>query len=134
MMRGLSLWEPWASAMAAGFKTIETRHWSTPYRGDLLICAAKKLINTEALGLPKELRFMRLHHGCAVCVVELFDCIPVENKPVGGLEEALGDYSAGRFAWLTRNLRPLKPPLRWWGKQSIWSLLPEQEQKIRSLL
>lgn len=29
-MRALSLWQPWASAIAAGAKKIETRGWSTP--------------------------------------------------------------------------------------------------------
>lgn len=38
----LSLWQPWATLMALGVKTIETRSWSTRYRGPLLIHAAKR--------------------------------------------------------------------------------------------
>ena len=38
----LSIWQPWASALAHGVKQYETRHWSTAYRGPLLIHAAKK--------------------------------------------------------------------------------------------
>lgn len=40
-MKILSLWEPWASLMAIGAKKIETRSWSTDYRGWLAIHAAK---------------------------------------------------------------------------------------------
>ena len=37
-------WEPWASLMRTGAKTIETRHWSAPKkcRGWTLICAARR--------------------------------------------------------------------------------------------
>jgi hypothetical protein len=41
-IKAVSLWEPWASLMRTGAKTIETRSWFTSYRGPLLICAAKK--------------------------------------------------------------------------------------------
>ena len=37
--RALTLHQPWASLIALGVKTIETRSWSTPYRGPLAIHA-----------------------------------------------------------------------------------------------
>ena len=44
-MKALTLWQPWATVMANGAKTIETRpvtaHWARKYRGPLLIHAAK---------------------------------------------------------------------------------------------
>lgn len=40
--RALSLWQPWASLIALGVKTIETRSWNTYYRGPLAIHAAKR--------------------------------------------------------------------------------------------
>lgn len=40
-MKALSLWQPWASAIAVGAKRIETRPWATKYRGLLAIHAAK---------------------------------------------------------------------------------------------
>lgn len=39
-MRVLSLTQPWASLVAWGEKAIETRSWSTPYRGPLAIHAS----------------------------------------------------------------------------------------------
>lgn len=42
--RALTLHQPWAQLVALGVKTIETRSWSTSYRGPLAIHAGK---NTE---------------------------------------------------------------------------------------
>ena len=39
-MKSLSLWQPWASLVALGIKTVETRSWATSYRGPLAIHAA----------------------------------------------------------------------------------------------
>lgn len=54
-LAAISLWEPWASLMfPAGrkpFKRIETRSWATPYRGDVLICAAKRPPDTVVPGV-----------------------------------------------------------------------------------
>ncbi len=40
-MKALTIRQPWASLIAAGVKTIETRSWSTRYRGPLAIHAGK---------------------------------------------------------------------------------------------
>lgn len=40
--KALTLWQPWASLVALGVKTIETRSWSTAYRGPLAIHAAAR--------------------------------------------------------------------------------------------
>lgn len=50
-MKALSLWQPWASAIAIGSKRIETRSWSTNYRGPLLIHAAKRKNISELIHL-----------------------------------------------------------------------------------
>lgn len=44
-MKALTLHQPWASLVACGAKSIETRSWSTSYRGPLAIHAGK---STEA--------------------------------------------------------------------------------------
>jgi hypothetical protein len=41
--KGLTLLQPWASLIALGVKTIETRSWSTSWRGGLVIHAGKGL-------------------------------------------------------------------------------------------
>jgi hypothetical protein len=45
-MKALTLTQPWASLVAIGAKSIETRGWRTSYRGPLAIHAAK--------GFPKD--------------------------------------------------------------------------------
>lgn len=40
-MKALTLHQPWASLIAVGVKTIETRSWATKYRGPLAIHAGK---------------------------------------------------------------------------------------------
>lgn len=41
-MKALTLHQPWASLVAIGAKTIETRSWRTSYRGPLAMHAAKR--------------------------------------------------------------------------------------------
>jgi hypothetical protein len=46
-MNAISLWQPWATAIALGSKRIETRPWATAYRGPLAIHAAKRCVKAE---------------------------------------------------------------------------------------
>lgn len=57
MVKAISLWEPWASLMRSGAKTVETRSWYTSYRGPLLICAAKRK-DRDTLALLEDPRFI----------------------------------------------------------------------------
>ena len=62
-MKALSIREPWATLIAKGEKTIETRTWKTNYRGKILLCASKN---------PKS-----EISGKAFAVAELLDCLPM---------------------------------------------------------
>jgi hypothetical protein len=46
-VKALTLHQPWASLVAAGVKMIETRSWSTRYRGPLAIHAGAKRPRAE---------------------------------------------------------------------------------------
>lgn len=128
-MKAISLWQPWATAMAIGKKQNETRAWATSYRGDLLICAAaRKPAVWERELLHGE---NNLPLGCALCVVELYSCEIIVKAPDDEDEAKLGDYSLGRFAWRTRRLRVLEEPIPWKGKQGIWTLSDEEERRVR---
>ena len=41
-MKAITLWQPWASLVALGLKTIETRSWQTAHRGPIAIHAAAR--------------------------------------------------------------------------------------------
>jgi hypothetical protein len=99
-MKALSLWQPWASAMATGAKTIETRGWSTNYRGELAIHAAKRRLLGElrrqssswiwcgALGLEMGAADLenRLPFGAVVAVVTMQECKRTEDVTCGEID------------------------------------------------
>ena len=111
-MKAISLWQPWASLMAMGVKKNETRAWATSYRGPLLIHAAKKVLGWPSLTIQAFFDFRGIASqpsdlplGCLVCKVNLVDCqkICLCNQP-DYPERAFGDYTPGRFMWITENL------------------------------
>ena len=132
----LSLWEPWATLMAIGAKTIETRSWPTSHRGPLLICAAKRNNKGELRDLMSEYPIAKalhgeaLNHGSAVCIVNMHSCRSVDHLRGVGSDGPFGDFSRDRWAWLTSNLRRIEPfPVS--GKQGVFRVtLPEN---LRSL-
>src|SRR3546814_14671667 len=77
-LKAISLWQPWASAIALGHKSIETRHWPTKYRGELAIHAAKRFgpDEREFASIERALGRMpaRLPLGALVSVLDLLAC------------------------------------------------------------
>lgn len=136
-MKAISLWQPWATLMALGAKQIETRSWSTSYRGPLLICAAKKW-NSELANylscspfdevLEKhnlKLADIKAQMGHALCSVRLVDCKKTESVAVGDFirtdEFCFGNYDDGRFAWMTDGLVRFEKPIPIKGEQGIFA-------------
>lgn len=135
-MRAISLWQPWASAIALGIKSVETRSWSTKYRGPLLIHAtqrfpreAREFAATErALGrLPA-----RLPVGAVVAVATLRDVRPTAEVAleVSPLERHYGDFTPGRWAWMLDDVRPLIEPVGALGGQGLWTPEPEIVRQV----
>ena len=58
-MKAISFWQPWASLMAEGAKKIETRKWRTHYRGDIVICAAKRENKKELNNMLNKKEFIK---------------------------------------------------------------------------
>lgn len=104
--KALSLKQPWANLVASGKKTIETRKWSTKYRGDLVVCSSLT---------PKIEPF-----GKALCIVELYDIKPmtIEHE-----KKACIKIYPGAYSWFLRNIRPLNPPIAVKGKLGVFDLL-----------
>lgn len=87
-MKALSLWQPWATLIAVGAKTFETRSWSTDYRGPLLIHASK---NTDGLYAARTYPFRDallkagyerpddLPLGICIALCDLVTVVPVES-------------------------------------------------------
>lgn len=124
--RCLSLWEPWASLIAMGKKTIETRSYSTKVRGDVLICAAK-VHNKEIKGYIKEYIDAGIlpegfvpQCGNAVALVELDECRPFEYHHNKAAANIVHDYHPGTYSWTLRNVRPLIIPVSVKGSQGFF--------------
>lgn len=156
-MRILTLWEPWATLMALGAKRIETRSWSTRYRGPLAIHAARGGLKLwELHGLVSKQPFrgalasdasnsdfesVDFHPGCIVAVAVLVECAPVEKcHRLGDLacnwkwkeEQAFGNYEPGRFAWITGNLFRLPHPIPHKGGQGLGILPAEVVAQVKA--
>lgn len=130
-MKALSLWQPWASLVAAGVKIDETRHWSTDYRGPIAIHAAKTL---DVAGAPDHLCLSvfgqfwprTLPSGVVVCIAELYDCVQADRIAgyVSRANLAAGNFAPGRFAWRLRNIQALKTPIPVVGRQGLFNWTP----------
>lgn len=147
-MRGLTLWQPWASLVAIGAKTYETRSWKTDYRGPLAIHAAKRAIELPLHGPTRAamldelesagIQLSDLPLGAFVATCWLIDCFPVEDlwPELHELEneQHFGNWSAGRFAWALTDVRSLDPPIPARGAQSLWYVDPEVVTELREAI
>ena len=130
-MRAVSLWQPWASAIALGLKRIETRHWSTAYRGLLAIHAAKRWtaderdfheLEVEAGRMPPEIPL-----GAVVAIARLADIRPTEQlvDRISDQERSWGNYGGGRFGWILEDIRALPTPIPFRGAQALFDVPDE---------
>ena len=130
-MRAISLWQPWATAVALGVKKVETRHWSTRYTGPIAIHAAKRWAKPErdfaavehALGrLPKHLPF-----GAIIATATLMGCRMAQDvgHQVGAIERMYGDYAHGRFAWFLTDVIAFDEPIPFPGARGFFNVPDE---------
>lgn len=127
-MKAISLWQPWASAIAVGSKRIETRHWTTRYRGLLAIHAAKRWGPDEREFAAVEFTLGRLPEriplGAIVAVARLIDVQPTEELKlsVSAVERLYGNYGPGRFGWVLDDIRALPEPIPFKGAQGFFDV------------
>lgn len=132
-VKALTLLQPWATLVAIRAKKIETRSWSTPYRGPLLIHASKKLPQdaywalvkspfSEALAKAGIERVEQYHPGCIIAVVDLMDCVRItaDNAPPEP-EFSFGNYTPGRYAWHLANVQVFPAPVPARGSLGLWT-------------
>jgi hypothetical protein len=133
----LTLTQPWASLVALGAKRIETRSWTTRYRGRLLIHAAKglngltarryrELCQSEPFASalvagghtdPTDLPRGTLVAACELVDVQRIDIFSLPTEP----ELSFGHYTADRFAWHLDHIHRLPDPLPASGAQGLWT-------------
>ena len=116
-MKALSLWQPWASLIYDGRKTIETRHWEMFHRGPLAIHAAKKIDKDACEEFGYDWR--TIPRGAMLCIVSVRDCVrfPSPLAP----PDAYGDFYEGRYGILMTMLQRFPEPIVTTGRQGIWN-------------
>lgn len=141
-MKVLSLTQPWATLVVLGAKEIETRSWTTSYRGPLLIHASKSYPGWAKECAAEEPFYSALRPGgiysypelgCGHIIgqVELHKCIRTSDvTEISQNEREFGDYAPGRFAWLLMN--PLRlPPIPAKGSLGLWEFeMPEMPRVL----
>lgn len=123
-MKFLTIRQPWASLIAVGAKTIETRGWSTTYRGPLAIHAGKakpehlswvgkwsmhtryldpgdeaqmrRMVGVGQMGGGAGIVSVPLPLGAVVAVCDLVDVVPI--VPEKGLTTAERSETGGKIA------------------------------------
>lgn len=132
MPKALSLLQPWASLVVTGAKKIETRSWTTSYRGTLLIHASKGKAGAAIAAMPFFRQYIpdfnALPFGAIVGEATLVDVLrieetglPLEQMPLLTLEEkAFGDYHPGRFAWILQDAVKWEEAIPARGKLGLW--------------
>ena len=141
-MKTLTLHQPWATLVAIGAKQIETRSWSTAYRGLIAIHAAKntpvrvamQAANTPAINAALDDGgigpLIHVPAGVIVAIaylaavspivgtgkVNIAGTVHIVNQP----ELLFGDYTPGRHAWLLPQVVALPFPIPANGHQRLW--------------
>lgn len=141
-MKGLTVLQPWATLLAIGAKTIETRSWRTPYRGLVAIHAGRKFPPSarerchqqpfaRALGRAGLNTAEDLPLGAIVAVATLayVDHI-VRGDILTDQERAFGDFTTGRWAWRFENVVPLVTPIRCRGALGLWAIPRAIERQL----
>lgn len=147
-MKALTIYQPWATLIATGQKRIETRGWATGYRGWLIIHAAVKWSADlrELSCSPLFAEMLRGTPGYSATDGDLFSESEPPTPPLGAVvgvaklvateqtddprlivsdhERELGDYSAGRWAWIFEERIAFQNPIPMKGFQGIWRPAP----------
>ena len=136
-MKALTIQEPYATLIAAGRKTIETRSWPPPAS---LIGQRIAIHAGKQLWVPmKEVGLSEVHHGMVVATarlmraVQVFDwtcpegvgCFAIFKQPEGGTGaipvDPYGDFSVGRWLWMLDDVQAYGVPLPAKGRQGLWN-------------
>lgn len=133
-IRTISLWQPWAQLVADQRKLIETRSWSTPYRGRLAIHAAKRADRLcRVMAKYFKYDWDELPKGAVIAVCDLVDVLPVEvallqERAQLERDKGMGDYSTRRFCWFLENVHQVAP-LPFVGRQGFFAV-PAQDLHV----
>jgi hypothetical protein len=114
-MKAITLIQPWASLILAQHKRIETRSWPSNYRGPLAIHAGVKIDREACAEFGYDYR--KLPTGVVIAIAEMYDCVQFPH--VLAPPDEFGDFAAGRYGFLLRDIRKIRPVVAR-GKLGLW--------------
>lgn len=152
-MKGLSIWQPYASLIAVGAKTIETRHWP-PFpsvvgqRIAIHAGATKRELALLEDGDPLFARRLAeagdrlklidgsLPLGAIVATARLATVIEMGHDYADRLphdEQVFGWCGPGRFGWQLDQLVTLDQPIPYRGRQGIFDIDAQTSARLVAL-
>lgn len=124
-VRALTLWQPWASAIAYGTKRIENRRWSTDYRGWILLHAGATIDPAAKYAVMARPFLNRPQPVSAVLGwARLDDCHSDDGMCT--LWSALGQWH-----WHLTDVHRLPRPVPWPGTRGLWTPAPALLDLVR---
>ena len=117
----LSLKEPFATLIKNNKKYIETRSWKTNYRGELYIHASISKIDKSIFDRKELVKLIdkdEMNYGFIIEMTEEYINKIKKNKYQ---QFICGEYKVGRYAWILKDIRPLKDKIAAKGKLGIWN-------------
>ena len=146
IVKALSLHQPWASLIAAGVKSIETRSWPPPKSliGQRIgIHAAKKAVAFPDTPVCREFNdavnnalghdwLGKIPTGVVVAIAILQNSRQVQGDTAipQGDELLFGDFTLGRWLWELSGIQPLDPPVPARGHQGLWNFEMPQPRSV----
>ena len=153
-MKALSLWQPWATLLINGWKSVETRSWGTPERGLIAIAATATLPaeGRRALELPdfQDALFHcnphvgvvpgDLPYGAILGVAKIGDCREMTEERIAlrrehePMEYAFGVYRPGRYEWHIERVTRFVEPIACKGHQKLWTVRGQAAAELEDRL
>lgn len=129
LVRGLTLWRPWAAAIVHGPKAVENRHWPAPQAsidaGLWIAVHAGRTYDLDAarfiLARWPDVRDS-IPHGDrqgVVGVAKVLRAVRAEDL------ETPDPWAVGPWCWMLGFRRALPRPIPCRGAQGLWTLPPE---------
>lgn len=124
-MKAITIWQPYAQAIALGLKQYETRSWATKHRGILAIHASVRPLSSQERQLAEKYNLNdTLQYGKIVSTAVLEDCFLITDELIAQMswqEVDFGDWRPGRYAWKLGGIQPIEMREKILGKQGLWN-------------
>ena len=126
-MRAITLHQPYATLIAVGIKTIETRSWFCR-PGELAIHAAKRIMGDDGLHIANVAS--RVHsfamcypRGAVLATCRIDECIPTDvARDLYPEQIPWGNFDNGRWAWIIKDVKQLNPQVPCRGFQRFFEV------------